>query len=707
MADRLELPTTNSQDQQQRIEAVLSYLEGTEETGERWLLIFDNAVPTFDSHDGVGALEDYWPRRGKCDVLITSREKVWGHLAEEQDVDVLTEDDAGQFLMERTGDEDESAARELARDLGYLPLALEQAGAFIKESRGQQTLASYRVLFRRKPLEHLTFDRSKVGKYAGVVATTWFISFEAIERQSPAAGDFLRLCAFLAPERIPLGDLIAHAEALPPHLGAILRDPDDGPRAVSLLLRYSLAETAGGGMINVHRLVQLVVREWLTDEERTTWARAALQAVDNAFPSQTNDPQQWETCDRLLPHVQSAVACADRGAADPTVAGLVLNRVGSYLRWRAQFQDARIAVERALALAEAVLGPQHPRVATFLNNLASVLYDQGDLAGVRSLAERALAIQEKALGLDHPDMAVSLTHLAGVLQEQGDLAGARGNYEQALALTEAAFGLEHYRVPESLNNLALVLQDQGDLAGAQERYERALAILEQVLGPDHPDVATCINNLALVLYDQGDLAGARCLIERALAIREKVLGPDHPDVAASSNRLARILRDQGDRAGARLLLERLLTLTEAALGPMHPHVAMPLIHLGDVLVLEGDLAGAQVVFLRAWRISLALPHPVTESQSLLRLGCLTGMQGRPDAGLKLLALSTLLDERVRSGRPDAEEGTLSIMLAQANALSYDRAQFDALFEEMLVAYRTDRGRSLVAAAFPKDEVERS
>lgn len=581
LADRLELPTTNSQDQQQRIEAVLSYLEGTEETDERWLLIFDNAVPTFDSHDGVGALEDYWPRRGKCDVLITSREKVWGHLAEEQDVDVLTEDDAGQFLMERTGDEDESAARELARDLGYLPLALEQAGAFIKESRGQQTLASYRVLFRRKPLEHLTFDRSKVGKYAGVVAMTWFISFEAIERQSPAAGDFLRLCAFLAPERIPLGDLIAHAEALPPHLGAILRDPDDGPRAVSLLLRYSLAETAGGGMINVHRLVQLVVREWLTDEERTTWARAALQAVDNAFPSQTNDPQQWETCDRLLPHVQSAVACADRGAADPTVAGLVLNRVGSYLRWRAQFQDARIAVERALALAEAVLGPQHPRVAT------------------------------------------------------------------------------------------------------------------------------CINNLALVLYDQGDLAGARCLIERALAIREKVLGPDHPDVAASSNRLARILRDQGDRAGARLLLERLLTLTEAALGPMHPHVAMPLIHLGDVLVLEGDLAGAQVVFLRAWRISLALPHPDTESQSLLRLGCLTGMQGRPDAGLKLLALSTLLDERVRSGRPDAEEGTLSIMLAQANALSYDRAQFDALFEEMLVAYRTDRGRSLVAAAFPKDEVERS
>ena len=210
--------------------------------------------------------------------------------------------------------------------------------------------------------------------------------------------------------------------------------------------------------------------------------------------------------------------------------------------------------------------PQQPRL---------LLQAQGDFAGARPLFERALAIREKVLGPEHPDTATSLSNLAILLQDQGDFAGARPLFERALAIREKALGPEHPNTARSLNNLARLLQDQGDFAGARPLFERALAIREKVLGPEHPDTATSLNNLACcsrtratlqgrgrstsahwryakrrsapsipirrrasttspLLQDQGDLAGGAALFERALAIREKALGPEHPDTATAS-----------------------------------------------------------------------------------------------------------------------------------------------------------------------------
>src|SRR5580658_7380493 len=93
--------------------------------------------------------------------------------------------------------------------------------------------------------------------------------------------------------------------------------------------------------------------------------------------------------------------------------------------------------DRALAITEAACGPDHPSVATDLNNLALILRELGDLAGARPLQERALAITEAACGPDHPSVATGLNNLALILRELGDLAGARPLQERALAITEA------------------------------------------------------------------------------------------------------------------------------------------------------------------------------------------------------------------------------------------------------------------------------
>ena len=103
-------------------------------------------------------------------------------------------------------------------------------------------------------------------------------TFDEVERRSPAAADLLRLCAFLAPDGIPLETLVTHAETLPEPLASTLRDPDGARDAVSLLLRLSLADAGEARTINVHRLVQLVTREWLSDNERRRWADLARAA---------------------------------------------------------------------------------------------------------------------------------------------------------------------------------------------------------------------------------------------------------------------------------------------------------------------------------------------------------------------------------------------------------------------------------------------
>jgi CHAT domain-containing protein/tetratricopeptide (TPR) repeat protein len=197
--------------------------------------------------------------------------------------------------------------------------------------------------------------------------------------------------------------------------------------------------------------------------------------------------------------------------------------------------------ERALAIRQKVLGPEHPDIASSLNNLGALLARMGDLAAARSCYERALAIYKLALGPGHPDTASCLNNLGMLLRGMGDLGGARHCCERALAIREKALGPDRPDTADSLNNLGYLLATTGDLPGARPYYERALSIYEKALGPDHANTAGVLNNLGALHQGIGDVAGARPYLERALAIREKALGPEHPDTAQSLSNLCVLL----------------------------------------------------------------------------------------------------------------------------------------------------------------------
>jgi tetratricopeptide (TPR) repeat protein len=241
-----------------------------------------------------------------------------------------------------------------------------------------------------------------------------------------------------------------------------------------------------------------------------------------------------------------------------------LNAVGNVDYDLGEYAEAKARYAAALAIREAALGREHPRVAALLNNLAIVHARLGEYEQAKARGEQGLAVAERALGPDHPDVALALTNLGNVYADLGELDTAKRHYERALAIWEHALGPEHPHVAMALNNLGIVYMDLGQPSEAKLRYERALTIWEQTLGPDHPDLAASLNNLGNVYLELDELDAGKAQFERALAIAEPALGPDHPELAYSLQGLGTVARRSGQVGDAVPLLERGFTLRTVA-----------------------------------------------------------------------------------------------------------------------------------------------
>ncbi len=513
LATQLDLPEKDAQEQPVIIAAVCDALRRRND----WLLVFDNAEKPED-------IRGYLPVAGGH-VIITSRHAAWGGVAQRVEVKKWPPEVAVEFLLKRTGQADADAAQKLAHELDYLPLALEQAAAYM-DSAGS-TLAGYLAIFRAHPAEVLA-EAGAGSDYPATVATTWEISFQRLEQESPAGAALLHLCAFFAPDDIPRDIITTGARHLPEPLRAAVGDAFTFDKAVAAIRRYSLIETGGDSMLGLHRLVQAVIRARLGEEGRKPWAEAAVQVVNAAFPGTASDVRTWKECDRLLPHAVATTDFAEPLSVGLEAAARLINQMGTYAWGRAEYATAKAAFERTLRIDEKAFGPEHPEVAIDVNNLGNVLQDLGDLPGAKAAFERALRIDEKAFGPEHPNVAIDVNNLGSVLQDLGDLPGAKAAYERGLRIDEKAFGPEHPNVAICVNNLGSVLRALGDLPGAKAAFERALRIAEKAFGLDHPKVALRVNNLGSVLRALGDLPGAKAAFKRALAIFQKFLGDDHP-----------------------------------------------------------------------------------------------------------------------------------------------------------------------------------
>ncbi|MEU6822662.1 FxSxx-COOH system tetratricopeptide repeat protein [Streptomyces atriruber] len=575
-----------------------SWAIGWLQTHPGWLLVFDNVEKPEDVRSVTGQLR-YTGRQ-----LITSRCK-GGWSGDPIPLSVLDTDASLDLLARLTDGGDEEEARALADDLGHLPLALEQAGAFIAQT--SITIGEYREMLREYA-SHTTDAAPAGSDPARTMARIWRITLDVLHERDPRAVDLLRVAAWYAPTGIPR-DLFA----------PLAENPVDLARLLALLADYSMI-TLDRSALGVHRLVQTVARTASGDDPHRTeelTAEARDRAVAWLCDALPDDPEVnvvgWPAWRRLLPHAEALLA-AWRPADDTHSTLLVLGQVAQYLQSQGEVVRAIDLLRRNLEATARIQGVGHWDTLTARNNLASAYEMAGDVHRAIPLFEATLAERLRTLGEDHPHTLVSRNNLACVYETSGDLSRAIQLYEETLTARLRVLGEDHIHTLSSRNNLAYAYKAAGEIDRAITMYEKTLADRVRVLGQDHVDTLLSRSNLASAYKEAGDMARAIPMLEEVLADRTRVLGEMHPDSLASRNNLADAYCEFGETDHAHVLFERTLADQQRVLGEEHPATLTTWNNLAYTYELKGDVQRAVRMYEEATTVRsrvLGEDHPDT------------------------------------------------------------------------------------------------
>jgi tetratricopeptide (TPR) repeat protein len=537
---------------------------------ERWLLILDNA-------DDLVLVRGFLPSGHQGHVLLTTRMQAVGGLAYGVQIEEMDQEVGALFLLRRAGllppdasildktTADALLAQEFVQEVGGLPLALDQAGAYIEETAS--SLQEYLDFYHTYRLALLQRRGGLTMDHPESVATTWALAFTHLENNDPVAADLLRLCAFLDPDAIPEEILFAGLQQLAVSSSEIhqLRFNE----AIGSLLHFSLVRrNADAHTITVHRLIQSVIRDNLLPEQQAEWIHCVVHLLSEAFPPAV-EVTSWPLCEKLLPHALLCAHWIEQAHITSMKAASLLNAIGYYLNMRARYDIAKPLFERTLRIREQVLGEQHPDTAQTLSDLAYLYHHQDQFEEAMHFLQRSFSIRQQVLGMEHPDTATSLNALALLYRDQGRYEEAEPFFQQALAIRKQIFGIEHPQTAHSLSNLAWLYRNLGKYHEAELLYEQSLTIRKRILGVDHPDTATSLNGLALLYAAQKKYAKAEPLFQQAVTIRQEVLGTKHLHTTQSMNALALLYRDQGEYEKAELLFLEVLAIREQLFGREH------------------------------------------------------------------------------------------------------------------------------------------
>lgn len=450
------------------------------------MLILDNA-------DDLDMVKAFMPTAEKGHIILTTRAQAIGTIAQRIEIEKMSMEEGTIFLLRRIKRCKSNAALEtvtatvreqaqaVVEAVDGLPLALDQAGAYIEETGC--SLSDYLKFYKTRRNRLLRTRGRDASGHPEPVATTWSLSFERVERANPAAAELLRLLAFLHPDAIPESMIMGGASELGPTLQPMAEDELDLNDAIGELHKYSLIKRdPEGKILNIHRLVQVVMKDGMSKDMLREWAGRTVHMVNYAFPEV--EFATWPICQVYLPHVQVYKGLIEQCGLTFPETTLLLSRAGYYLQKRAQYIEAESFYNLTLTIREKVLSTYHADVGATLYSLAQLYQDQAKYERAELFYQRNLAIREHSLESDHPDMAQSLNGLASLYDEQSKYELAEPLFQRVLTIYEQKLGVKHFRVAETLNNLGLLYRHQGKYEHAEVFYQRCLTVCEQVLEPN-------------------------------------------------------------------------------------------------------------------------------------------------------------------------------------------------------------------------------
>ncbi len=644
IAEILQLPERLEANQKRVVIAVQRWLN----SHSKWLLIWDNL-------EDMALLPRFLASAGRGAILITTRQQALGTQVQAIELATMTQETGVLFLLRRakivglgaSGEQrhqiaqqrlaEYTSAQELVELMDGLPLALDQAGAYVEETGCG--LSRYLRLYEQQCKPLLSRRGIATDGHPLSVTATVLMTYEHIKQTNQAAAELICLCAFLHPDAIPEELLELGADALGPILQPLVKDHYRLDQAIALLRSFSLINRySSTGTLSIHRLVQAVLRESLAPEIAQQWVERTTRAVSIAFPP-GDRIEDWPTCQRYLPHVDACARFIKQWNLVSLEAGHLLYQAGAYARRSAQYVQAQQWLVQARDIRRQMHGPSHLEIAECYHELAYLHARQGNHQEAILLYQKALDICAHHPGREYPHVAESLNELAALYWRLARYGEAEPLFLRALSICEGSLGSEHPKTAIVLSNLARLYIDKHKYVEAESLFWRARRICEQHLGAEHPDTAVVLSGLARLYANQKKYEQAEPLLLRALHANEQHLGTEHPDTAIVLISLARLYTNQRRYEEAEPLLLRALRVNEQHLGTEHPDTAIVFISLARLYIEQESHGQAEPLLLHALHIYehlLGKDHPRIAT-ILADLGALYTAQGRDEQATVYLA----------------------------------------------------------------------
>ena len=514
-------------------------------------------------------LEAYLPPGLGGNILITSRNSAMQRLTSSEssyEVGEMEEDDAILLLikaacLDTSSSELKTEASKIVKELFNMPLAVDQAGAYI--ASGGSNIRNYLSKYyqhRKTLLSHSEFKGAS--KYNRTVYGTWELSYQEIQRRAESdhldkakaaqsAMHILALFVFFHYDGI-MKDIFSYAAM---HQHCCEHSHSGLPVAISMLdctllpvneagtwddfvfeegLRVLLSfclirQGSSEGLYAVHPLIHAWGKDRMSLSERKKYCIIAYATLLSSLYGDF-DMQPIEFRRALVTHVRENMKYM-------SIEGQ--NEGGNY------FDDA-------------------------YERFGHLLFEQGYPSEALKLQQEILDMRSKALGEEHFQTIRIAGSLARTYRNLGRYADAEKLNTHVLHVLTRLFGPEHQNTIRAMGHLTDAYLTQGKYSEAMELQTHVLNLCFRTLGEDHVDSISALARLASTLHYLGKYSEALKLEIQILAARNRTLGTEHPETIHAMTHLARTYMSCGEYSEAEKLQIQVIDLSIRIYGVEHP-----------------------------------------------------------------------------------------------------------------------------------------
>ena len=566
------------------------------------------------------------------EILFTTRdERILGHpglvsAGAGIEVSRMSEEEAIETFCRIVGSDslDCPATLQLLSLLDGLPLAIVQAARYIRTTH--MPTAHYLALFQKSEENQqellsepvpaaLQGDKSNLSR---AVMTTWGLTVQKIEQDSPLSIKLLQIMSFLDPDNLPC--LLIQTALLP--------WTENHYKQLAPLLNFGLLTHRGSSNYRLYRLVSMWTRIKMNPGVKHQCVDQAIVAMNSCFPLESSDNvtkyiemlphavsildymgsdsssfgSSWELQQNVIhflcgigqlqlamKHARLSLGQDKTFEQDESKRYISRSRIGDIYYSMADYPTAISEYQLALEGLENTLGKEHPKTLATVHNMATALRDhKGEYDQVLEWYQRALDGQEEVLGQDHPETLETVHNMTVVFRNKGEYDKALESYQRALDGREQALGKEHPKTLATVHSMATIFHEKGEFGKALEWYQRALDGREIALGKEHPKTLETVHNMATVFQQKVEYEKALGLYQNALDGREKALGKEHPKTLETVHNMATLFQDKTEYDKALEWYQRALDGQEKALGKEHAETLRTVHNMAVVFRNKGE-----------------------------------------------------------------------------------------------------------------------